>query len=164
MVDITRVKGSFENLARSNRFRVAGFGLDGTLEFFAQATSLPASTLGVVEVPYQGRVIKIPGDRTYDEWTITVRDTPELSLRRDFEDWHYESNQPFSNVGINAVEATKREGQIHLLDRAGNEGIEYTIVGAWPSSIGEVDLSWDENDSIATYDITLQLDLFYRSD
>lgn len=163
MVDITRVKGSFENLARSNRFRVTGFGLDENLEFFAQSSSLPASNIGTVEVPYQGRVIKIPGDRTFDEWTITVRDDNNATNRRAFEDWMAEANETISNVGLNAVEGIKREGQIILMDRAGNDIIEYSIIGAWPSSVGELSVSWDENDSIATFDVTLQYDFFQRT-
>lgn len=162
MASIAEIKGSFENLARPNRFHVTGFGLDRELEFFAQAASLPASNIGQVEVPYQGRTIKIPGDRTFDEWTITVR-YDNGDIRRAFEDWMTTINETISNIGMNAVEGYKREGQVIQQDRAGNDIYEYTFVGVWPSSIGEVSLSWDENDSISTFDVTLQYDFFQRT-
>lgn len=162
MVDITSVKGSFENLLRPNRFKVVGFGLDQDLEFFAQSSSLPASNIGTVEVPFQGRTIKIPGDRTFDEWTITVREDNSASLRKNLEAWMAEANEIITNVGVNDVESIKRDGQIILLDRGGSEALEYNLIGAWPSNIGDLDLSWDENDSIATYDITIQYDYFQR--
>lgn len=161
MASINEIKSSFENLARPNRFYVTGFGLDRELEFFAQASSLPASTLGSIEVPYQGRNIKIAGDRTFDEWTITVR-YDNGDIRRSFEDWMASINETVSNVGLNAVEGYKREGQVVQQDRAGEDIYEYNIVGAFPTSIGEVELSWDDNDSIATFDVTLQLDFFLR--
>lgn len=163
MADINAIKGSFDNLARPNRFHVTGFGLDRQLEFFAQSASLPASNLGTIEVPYQGRTIKVPGDRTFDEWTVTVREDNDASLRVAFEDWLNEVNGIISNQGINNVEDFKREGQVQQFDRAGNVILTYTIVGAWPSAVGAIDLSWDENDSVATFDVTIQYDYFTRA-
>ena len=37
-----------------------------------KAANIPASTVGVIEVPYRGRTIKIAGDRTFEPWTVTV--------------------------------------------------------------------------------------------
>ena len=45
---------------------------DEKIPFLVKAAQLPASTLGLIEVPYRGRKIKVPGDRTFAEWQITV--------------------------------------------------------------------------------------------
>ena len=49
-----------------------------------KSAALPASNLGVIEVPFRGRTVKIAGDRTFDTWTATViNDRNFTILRRD---------------------------------------------------------------------------------
>ena len=67
MPNIQDFKGSFDDLARANRYRVSGFGAPRGMQYMARTASAPASTIGTVEAPYQGRIIKLPGDRTYAE-------------------------------------------------------------------------------------------------
>ncbi len=58
--------------ARANQFKVTmpfpGYAQVGgeieELAFLCKATTLPEMTIGTVEVPFRGRVIKIAGDRT----------------------------------------------------------------------------------------------------
>ena len=47
-------------------------GTDADFTFLCRSAGIPASTIGTVEVPFRGRVIKLPGDRTFESWTITV--------------------------------------------------------------------------------------------
>ena len=62
--------------ARANQFKVTmpfpGYAQVGgeieQLAFLCKATSLPAMTIGTLEVPFRGRTIKIAGDRTIAEW------------------------------------------------------------------------------------------------
>ena len=65
--------------ARPNLFRVdldpAGpilSGLGQKFSFLCKASAIPASTVGVIPVPFRGRILKLAGDRTYADWTITV--------------------------------------------------------------------------------------------
>ena len=34
--------------------------------FLVKAAALPATNVGTVELPFRGRVLKVPGDRTYE--------------------------------------------------------------------------------------------------
>lgn len=52
-----------------------------------RAANLPSTQIGVVEVPFRGRVLKIAGDRTYEPWTITVMNDHDFVLRSAFEAW-----------------------------------------------------------------------------
>ena len=51
--------------------------IDGTgkpeesVPYMCNAAALPATNVGTVEVPFRGRVLKVPGDRTYETWTGT---------------------------------------------------------------------------------------------
>jgi len=66
--------------ARSNQFKVTmpfpGYAQVGgeieDLAFLCRSTTIPAMNIGVVNVPFRGRQIKIAGDRTFDEWSVTV--------------------------------------------------------------------------------------------
>ena len=47
-------------------------GLSDLGKFTVRAANLPSSQMGIVEVPFRGRVLKIAGDRTFEPWTITI--------------------------------------------------------------------------------------------
>jgi len=64
-----------KNLARPNLFEVnvTGKAINNALvPFMAKIASIPNSTMGVVEVPYFGRQVKVPGNRTFDNLSITI--------------------------------------------------------------------------------------------
>ena len=56
-------------------------------KFTVRAANLPSSQVGVIEVPFRGRVLKIAGDRTFEPWTITVQNDSNFVLRNAFELW-----------------------------------------------------------------------------
>ena len=66
--------------ARANQFKVTmpfpGYSQVGgeieELAFLCKTTQLPSMTIPSFTVPFRGRQIKIAGDRTYADWTITV--------------------------------------------------------------------------------------------
>ena len=41
-------------------------------QFMCKAAQLPASVVGQIDVPYRGRQMKIAGDRTYENWSVTI--------------------------------------------------------------------------------------------
>ena len=95
--DIISFRNSVREVARPNQFQVeldfpvglapaspsalAEFGT-----FLVKGANLPASTVGTVEVPYRGRVLKIAGDRTFEPWTVTVINDEGFKLRNAFEE------------------------------------------------------------------------------
>ena len=55
------------------------------LNLFAKGTSIPGATIGTVIVPYFGREVKLAGNRTFPEWTVTVLNDENWSIRSQFE-------------------------------------------------------------------------------
>ena len=53
---------------------------DIKIPFMVRASQIPAATLGVIEVPYFGRKIRLAGDRTFGEWTVVVINDEDLHL------------------------------------------------------------------------------------
>ena len=83
--------------ARANLFDVTisgvgvttNVGAAGAAEFvFAcKAAAIPPMAVGVVEVPYFGRVVKVPGNKTFENWSVTVINDEDFRLRNGFEKW-----------------------------------------------------------------------------
>ena len=73
--------------------------------FLIKATSIPASTLGIIELPFMGRKIKLAGDRTFEDWSTTVINDEKFTIRAAIEAWSnsingLQSNAPTFNTSI----------------------------------------------------------------
>lgn len=148
---------------RTNLFRVLG-AVPGSgdadtsraISFLCKAAQIPASSLGTIEVPYRGRRIKIPGDRTFADWSITIISDSNLTLRSKFEAWSVLINQHVANIGDpNFMSTLMPTWSVTSLDRAGNAIRTYSMIGCFPSEVGSIDLSYENNDSIAEFPVTL---------
>ena len=78
----------------------ANSGGDAKVPFMARAAQIPASTIGTIEVPYFGRKIKIAGDRTFAEWTVTVVNDEDFLIRNAMEEWMQNIN---SHLGLSLI-------------------------------------------------------------
>lgn len=144
-----------------------GKGVDTTkkLSVVAQSSQLPPMTLGQIEVPYFGRKIKLHGDRTYPDWTITIMNDEDFNVRSFFEHWSNEMNAIVSNrsgFGADPL-AYKVDAIVNQYGKAGPNGDggiirSYKFVGAWPSTVSAINLDWNQTNTIETFDVTLTYD------
>ena len=56
-------------------------------QFLCKATSMPTQTIGSVDVPFRGRILKVAGDRTFEPWSVTVINDESFDIRQTFEQW-----------------------------------------------------------------------------
>ena len=84
---------------RSNRFKVFIPQMGENIEFMCKTAAIPGSTLPVVEVPFRGHKLKIAGDRTFEDWTITVINDINFTARTAVENWMESIQQLDSGVG-----------------------------------------------------------------
>jgi len=173
MANITDFKAQmFGGGARPNQFRVdltfpsfVSSGL-GTIiglnsQFLCKASQLPASTVTNVEIFYRGRPVNFAGERTFQPWSITVYNDTTFSIRNAMEAW---SNGVSNFTGTNGL-TSARDYQVDLsvyqLDRNGEAPIkQYTFINAYPVSIGQIGLDYDQNNVIETFDVEFQYDYF----
>ena len=154
--------------ARANQFKVTmpfpGYAQVGgeieDLAFLCQATSIPAMTVGVVNVPFRGRNIKIAGDRTFEEWSVTCYNDTNFKLRNAFERWQNGINNMSDNEGLTNPVDYQVDAFIDHLDRNGNTVKSYTLRGAFPTSIGAIDLDYEEKTSIETFPVVFNYQFF----
>ena len=139
--------------------------------FLIKAANLPASTLGVIDVPFRGRNLKIAGDRTFDPWTITVINETDFSIRNAFERWMNLINKNQDAAGKINPSEYQTDAYIYQLGRADykNNGSEskttddipvlktYKFYGVFPSSVSAIDVSYDSSDTIEEFTVDLQV-------
>lgn len=125
--------------------------------FLAQASNVPAMTVGTIEVPYFGRQIKIAGNRTYAEWSTTVMVEEDFRIRNQLERWSMRINRGDSNIRAEVNEEYKEDAQVLLYGKNGTVIRRYNLVGLWPSEVGTIELSWDSTE-IGTYTVTWAFD------
>jgi len=95
--------GAAASLAGGVAGALGAGGPAGKMEFLCKAASLPASTIGTIEVPFRGRILKIPGDRTFAEWQLTILNDNDFAIKNAFEEWMNLINSHVGNVGPSGI-------------------------------------------------------------
>lgn len=144
---------------RTNLFRVSGtipgYGGNRAIAFLCKAAQIPPSSLGTIEVPYRGRRIKLPGDRTFQDWSITIMSDANMSLRSAFEYWSATFNSHTTNVTSTFFMQFMPTWSVTQLNRDGTALRSYNFIGCFPSEVGAIDLSYENNDQIAEFPVTI---------
>ena len=136
------------------------------VNILCKSAALPASNLGVIEVPFRGRTVKIAGDRTFDTWSATFINDEDMKIRGYFEDWLAKINSHENNASQLFRPQTSSEGymanlsvvQLEKNATAGGGAIrEYTLHHAFPTSVSQIDLAYDSNDQVSEFSVEFQL-------
>ena len=168
MSNIAEFKSQFQGGVRPNQFRVFmskgpnGIGTKN-FSFLGKAASIPASTIGNVDVPYRGRQLKVPGDRTFEDWTLTVFNDGEWSARSYFEKWMQVLQG--HRTPVRSVSATDVYGNavVQQLSRTGTAIATYTMEDIYPTNVAAIDLGFDTNDSVEEFQVTFAVNNWYSS-
>ena len=154
--------------ARANQFKVTmpfpGYAQVGgeieDLAFLCRSTVIPAMEVPSFNVPFRGRSIKIAGDRTFADWSITVLNDTDFKLRNAFERWQNGINNMTDNEGLANPVDYQVDAFIDQLDRNGNTLKSYTLRGAYPVEVSDIALNYGTNDEIETFGVTFQYQYF----
>lgn len=159
MVQVTNLEA---NLAESDKVN----GSDADFTFLCRSAGIPASTIGTVEVPFRGRVIKLPGDRTFESWTITVMADESMEVRAYFEKWMEKLNKHENGAGytddfastLKVSQLARGTSTSDALKDPHSVVRSYDFYNAFPTNIAQIDLSYDNNNTIAEYTVEFQYD------
>jgi len=133
---------------------------DAQVPFMVKAAQIPASTLGVVEIPYFGRQIKVAGNRTYAEWAPTIINDEDFAIRNAMEQWSNSINSAQGNLntaGGSAPSLYKSNAQVTQFGKDGSILRVYNFVGIYPTEVAAIDLAWD-SEAIQEFGVTFQYD------
>jgi|TARA_B100001094_G_scaffold297918_1_gene321413 hypothetical protein len=158
--------------ARANQYRVTitpppgiAIGLDvRRASFLVTASILPASTLGEVAVPFRGRNIYVAGDRPAPEpWSTTFFNDTDFMVRNAMERWHNGINNFADNTGVTNAADFQTDLFVEQLDRDDTILKTYIFRNAFPSSIGQIDLTNEETTTIETFEVSWRYQHFEPS-
>ena len=145
---------------------------NGMFKFLAKATSLPASNLGNIEIPFRGRTLKVAGDRTFDDWTVTIINDEDFKLRTAFERWSNVISRLDDATGVTSPSSYMTDGFVQQLGRGPtantgtNDGGEtsvlrtYKFFDVFPVTVAEIALSYDTTDTLEEFDVTFRYQYF----
>lgn len=133
-----------------------------------KSAALPGSNLGVIEVPFRGRTVKIAGDRTFDTWSATFFNDKDFKLRAFFEEWANNINTHEANTSPLFTPSTTSgymaDLSVKQLEKdASEEGSilrEYTLKYCFPTNVSPIDLAYDSNDQIEEFTVEWQYSYF----
>ena len=156
--------------ARPNLFDVQITGApvqavkDTEFKLLCKIAAIPTSTIGVIEVPYFGRNVKIPGNRTFDNLSVTVMNDEDFKIRNGFEQWmnslnaHQSNKSDISGAGqSNNLSGTMVVKHYNRSGAATGNG-EWTFVSIYPVALGEIALDWGSNDTIEEFTVDFAYD------
>ena len=152
---------------RSNQFRVQintppGINIDRSVSILCSAASLPAVNIDHVTVVYRGSPVNFAGERTFEPWTVTIINDMKgnvTDLRNAFESWQGLMHAYDGSNGYTLASSYQADMSVFQLDRNENVLKTYTFHDAFPISVGQIGLSY-ENPSIQTFDVTFTYNYF----
>ena len=134
------------------------------VNILCKSAALPASNLGVIEVPFRGRTVKIAGDRTFDTWTATFINDRDFKLRNAMERWMRAINAHEANTAeLITPNSSGYVADIYIeqLERDSSAGggvlRTYKLYGCFPTNVSQIDLAYDSNDQIEDFTVEFQL-------
>ena len=155
--------------ARANLFKTtltfpAYAGGDAELaQFMCKAAQLPGSTIGQIDIPFRGRQLKIAGDRTFENWTVTIINDANMATRNAFERWSNGINEHVLNGGLTNPADYMVDMSIEQLDKGGSVTKKYDIRGAYPINISSIEVSNDSADTIEEFTVEFAMQ-YWESD
>ena len=152
--------------ARPNLFEVSmpfpAFALPGNaqqkLTFMCKTAQLPGSTVNTVPVQYFGRELKFAGNRTFQDWTISVINDEDFTVRNAFERWLNGMNSHSTNIRTPAASTPNGytvDAGVTQYGKGGNTLKKYKFIGVFPTDLSPIDVDWGSNDTIEEFTVTL---------
>ena len=154
--------------ARSTLFQVQltapnalGVQIDlNKVPFLVRSAQIPASNVGLIPIPFFGRIVKMAGDRTFEAWTVTIINDEDFAIRNALETWSNSINNMRGNVRLGSAAnlSYKAQAQVTQYSKTGETLRTYNFEGLYPANISAIDLNWQNTDSIEEFQVTFEYD------
>lgn len=142
--------------------------------FLCKTAALPGSNVTPIEVPFRGRTMKVAGDRTIEPWSVTIINDEDFSHRRAFEAWIQNMAQYGDHSGLTNPNDYMGNAVVYQLGRSesvqqGTNTVgenarilaQYRFIDIFPTSISEIGLSYDSENSIEEFTVDFQVQYYF---
>ena len=131
------------------------------ITFYAKATTTPTFSIKEMQVPYMGRMLKLPlTSRLYEDWTVTFIADENYNNRKFFEKWHSDINDHLNN-SLNVSLQTYILSNINVILLNHNSTAAFSteihnfiLEKAFPKEIGPINLGYDQNNTVSEFTVT----------
>jgi len=148
--------------ARGNKYKVmiaapVGNSDDAIIDTICKGASIPAKTMGQIEVWNQGRKLIIAGDAQFENtWSLTFWNTQDLSLRNSFDDWitFIDSVETNTRGAVEHKDYMTEGAKVQQLSATDNSVVAtYEFKNLWPTNISSIELADDAVDAITEFTV-----------
>ena len=147
---------------RNNRFEVFIPRAGNKIQFLCKTASLPGQTIETTTIKYKGLTVKLAGDRTFEDWAVTIYNDTEWSARTAIEDWMEDTVAKASSRGPVGYEYMVDRATVTQLGRDDSVIATYEFFNMWPTVLAAVELDTEGGDAIETSDVTFSYSHFER--
>jgi len=155
-----------------------GTDVQENFSILCKAANLPASNIASIDVPFRGRTLKVAGDRTIDNWTVTVINDEDFRMRNAMEAWMNSIARLSNNTGATNPDSYMVDAVVHQLgrgysnnkhskknsDTAGDTNVtplkSYKFIDIFPVAVSAIDLSYDSSDTIEEFTVEFAVQSF----
>lgn len=150
---------------RSNQFKVSvtlpSAYIKGdaqkTLEFICYASTIPEQALNNIAVNFRGLVANYAGDPVAaDTWSVSCYNPTSFNLRKTLIAWKRAYQEEGTTHGLDNMPMTTAD--VYLLSKNSNYLYQTTLYNIWPRTIGQIDLSWETQNQISTFECAFSFD------
>lgn len=133
------------------------------LKYMCKGVQIPTNQVGIAQVNYFGRPVKYPGNRTFDDLTLTIINDEGYAVRNRIENWMDRINSIQTNKRHESMPGKNQYTSDLILDSLTKDGKvasgrSWIFRNCFPTSLDQVDLAWDTNDSIMEFTTTWSYD------
>ena len=134
------------------------------VNLYCNVSALPGMTITPIERQYFGRTVKIPGDLVFADLTTTIINTEEYNVRNEIEKWMEHINGTVDNYNSGdydtAINFGTGSAKLVHFQQNGEKTMIYEFVDIWPTTLGEIALSYDTASDIEQFDVTWTYNYF----
>ncbi len=138
---------------RANRFKVFIPRTGNKIEFLCKAAAIPGSSFGDITIKHMGNTLKLPGDRAFEDWTVSIINDVNFEVRTGLEAHMNEIAGTADSRGSTTLDYLVDRAFVEQLDKADGVLARYEFFNMYPKSIAPITLDYDAGgDSVETFD------------
>jgi len=138
---------------RANRFKIFIPRAGDKIEFLAKAGNIPSAVVGQVDVQWRGSILKLAGDRTFENWTVSILNDVEFSARTALEAWQQEIQEMGGGSGSTTTDYLISRAFVEQLNKDDSVLARYEFFNMFPLNIGAIELSHETVDALEQFDV-----------
>jgi len=164
MANINQFKANLVGAGpRSNRFEVYIPRAGDKIQFLCTAATIPGQIIEAQEIKYKGLTVKLAGDRTFENWTVSVYNDTAFSVRNGIEAWMQDIVPLDSSIGPTGFEYMVDKASVTQLGRDDGVIATYEFFNMWPTNLGVITLDSEGASELEKFDVEFAYSHFERT-